>query len=110
MDGIFISGQKLACDEASATEASGLAHKTPGDQVFIALWTGLKKDWEKLDPFIISGSKVVEGYRTFLVTGSWHQLHLHQDRHRSENISRYDETSEGILRGWLVDFGCGIYI
>ena len=68
VDGIFISGQKLVCDEASATGASGLAHKTPGDQAFIALRTGMKKDWEKLDPFIISGSKVVEGYGTFLVT------------------------------------------
>ena len=68
VDGIFISGQGVRCDEASATGASELAHKAPGDEVFVVLRDGTKTDWEILDPFIISRSKVVEGYGTFLVT------------------------------------------
>ncbi|MBE3041801.1 HAD-IC family P-type ATPase, partial [Candidatus Bathyarchaeota archaeon] len=73
VDGIFIDGHGVKCDESSATGESDLLKKASGDHVFQAL-QGLgssehdAKDVEKLDPFIISGSQVSEGTGTFLVT------------------------------------------
>ncbi|KAL9942098.1 plasma membrane calcium [Verticillium nonalfalfae] len=66
VDGIFITGHDLKCDESSATGESDALKKTPGDQAFHLLQTGnAPKD---LDPFIISGAKVLEGMGTFVVT------------------------------------------
>lgn len=73
VDGIFIDGHGIKCDESSATGESDLLKKVSGDQVYQAL-QGLgssehdHKEVEKLDPFIISGSQVNEGTGTFLVT------------------------------------------
>ncbi|KAI4164666.1 MAG: hypothetical protein LQ342_001640 [Letrouitia transgressa] len=66
VDGIFISGHNLKCDESSATGESDLLKKYPGDEVYMAIETQL--DLSKMDPFIISGGKVTEGIGTFLVT------------------------------------------
>ncbi|KAL2133160.1 hypothetical protein VTI74DRAFT_2821 [Chaetomium olivicolor] len=73
VDGIFITGHGIKCDESSATGESDLLKKVPADEVFAALEDLAKggqapHDIEKLDPFIISGSKVNEGTGTFLVT------------------------------------------
>lgn len=73
VDGIFIKGHGVKCDESSATGESDLLKKTAADEVFAALEEVAKggkapHDIEKLDPFIISGSKVNEGTGTFLVT------------------------------------------
>ncbi|KAK3904170.1 hypothetical protein C8A05DRAFT_32058 [Staphylotrichum tortipilum] len=73
VDGIFINGHGVKCDESSATGESDLLKKVPADDVFAVLSdvaNGGKPpaDIEKLDPFIISGSKVNEGTGTFLVT------------------------------------------
>ncbi|ROW04736.1 hypothetical protein VMCG_04813 [Cytospora schulzeri] len=72
VDGIFISGHGVKCDESSATGESDLLKKVPANEVFAALeaaGTGNDKPGiEKLDPFIISGSKVQEGTGTFVVT------------------------------------------
>lgn len=73
VDGIFINGHGVKCDESSATGESDLLRKVPADEVYAALQelaeTGKEKPGiEKLDPFIISGSKVQEGTGTFLVT------------------------------------------
>ena len=73
VDGIFIDGHGVKCDESSATGESDLLKKVPGDVVFAALRETHKNktsdpEVEKLDPFIISGSKVQEGTGTFLVT------------------------------------------
>ncbi|KAK1689552.1 calcium-translocating P-type ATPase [Colletotrichum godetiae] len=66
VDGIFISGHDLKCDESSATGESDALKKTGGDAVFNALQSGnASKD---LDPFIISGAKVLEGVGTFVCT------------------------------------------
>ncbi|KAL8308822.1 hypothetical protein RB593_006906 [Gaeumannomyces tritici] len=72
VDGVFIDGHGVKCDESSATGESDLLRKTAADEVFAAL-TEIregrpKPKIEKLDPFIISGSKVNEGTGTFLVT------------------------------------------
>ncbi|KAK3319760.1 hypothetical protein B0T19DRAFT_404321 [Cercophora scortea] len=73
VDGVFIEGHGVKCDESSATGESDLLKKTAGDEVFAALEEVAKggkprPDIEKLDPYIISGSKINEGTGTFLVT------------------------------------------
>ncbi|KPI43692.1 Calcium-transporting ATPase 2 [Cyphellophora attinorum] len=65
-DGVFISGHGVKCDESSATGESDQMKKTPGEEVWLRLQDGTAT--AKLDPFIISGSKVLEGVGTFLVT------------------------------------------
>ena len=59
VDGVFIEGHDLKCDESSATGESDALKKTGGDQVMRALETG--NGTKDLDPFIISGAKVLEG-------------------------------------------------
>lgn len=66
VDGIFISGHNLKCDESSATGESDNLKKHPGDEVYEAIQA--HKSIGKMDPFIISGGKVTEGIGTFLVT------------------------------------------
>lgn len=66
VDGIFIGGHNLTCDESSATGESDLLRKTPGDDVYEALKK--HQSTRKMDPFIMSGGKVTEGIGTFLVT------------------------------------------
>ncbi|KAK4224301.1 putative type IID cation-transporting ATPase [Podospora fimiseda] len=73
VDGIFINGHGVKCDESSATGESDLLKKTAADEVFavlqkIAEGGQVPANIDKLDPFIISGSKVNEGTGTFLVT------------------------------------------
>ena len=66
VDGIYIGGHNVKCDESSATGESDIIKKIPADQVLRAI-----KDHEplnKMDPFILSGGKVTEGVGTFLVT------------------------------------------
>ena len=66
-DGIFITGHNVKCDESSATGESDALRKTPGEQVFRMLEEG-HTGTKHLDPFIVSGSKVLEGVGTYLVT------------------------------------------
>ena len=73
VDGVFINGHGVTCDESSATGESDLLKKVPADEVFAALENAANggnalSNVEKLDPFIISGSKINEGTGTFLVT------------------------------------------
>ncbi|KAL2846169.1 hypothetical protein BJY01DRAFT_247343 [Aspergillus pseudoustus] len=64
VDGVFISGHNVKCDEASATGESDALRKTAGADVLDVEWKGSKDP----DPFIISGSRVTEGMGTFLCT------------------------------------------
>jgi Ca2+-transporting ATPase len=65
-DGIFLSGHGVKCDESSATGESDQMKKTSAHEVWLHLMDGTAT--KKLDPFIISGSKVLEGVGTYLVT------------------------------------------
>ena len=65
-DGILISGHGVQCDESSATGESDAMKKTTGADVWRHIEEGTATS--KLDPFIISGSKVLEGVGTYLVT------------------------------------------
>lgn len=66
VDGILIEGHSIKCDESSATGESDLLKKQAGGTVFQAIEAGAEV--RKLDPFILSGSKVAEGTGTFIVT------------------------------------------
>ena len=75
-DGIFIDGYNVKCDESSVSGESRLIHKTAADEVSRAiqhqdqLQEQNPEDHHRLDPFIISGTKVAEGVGTFLVTAT----------------------------------------
>jgi Ca2+-transporting ATPase len=66
VDGIFIDGSDVKCDESSATGESDAMRKTPGAVVMKALESG--QPAKNLDPFVISGAKVLEGVGTFMAT------------------------------------------
>ncbi|KAF4441176.1 Ca2+-transporting ATPase [Fusarium austroafricanum] len=68
VDGVFIEGHNLSCDESSATGESDLIKKVPAEQVLHTLLHEQAPQLKKLDPFIISGAKVLDGVGTFLVT------------------------------------------
>ncbi|PKY08148.1 calcium-translocating P-type ATPase(PMCA-type),putative [Aspergillus campestris IBT 28561] len=65
-DGILVSGHGVKCDESSATGESDQMKKTNGHDVWRQLSDGSAK--KKLDPFMISGAKVLEGVGTYVVT------------------------------------------
>ncbi|KAK3357895.1 putative calcium transporting P-type ATPase [Lasiosphaeria hispida] len=67
VDGILVSGHKIRCDESSVTGESDQVTKVGGEEALQRLDTG--RGLEDADPFIISGSKVLEGIGTYLVTG-----------------------------------------
>jgi P-type Ca2+ transporter type 2C len=66
VDGVYIQGSGVTCDESAATGESDLIRKVPAGDVLNAYQNG--RDTRKLDPFIIAGSQVNEGLGTFLVT------------------------------------------
>ena len=68
VDGIFISGQGVKCDESSATGESDIIKKTPADAAYRAMESN--ESLKKMDPFMISGGKVTEGYGRMLVTAT----------------------------------------
>ncbi|KAI1436244.1 hypothetical protein GGR50DRAFT_693429 [Xylaria sp. CBS 124048] len=68
VDGVLIQGYGVKCDESQATGESDVIRKRPADEVFDAIEKG--EDAKKLDPFIQSGSRVMEGVGTFLVTST----------------------------------------
>ncbi|KAL8995744.1 MAG: hypothetical protein Q9169_004572 [Polycauliona sp. 2 TL-2023] len=65
-DGILVGGHGIRCDESSATGESDAMKKMGGSEVWQRMVEGTATS--KLDPFIISGSKVLEGVGTYLVT------------------------------------------
>lgn len=68
VDGIFIEGHNVKCDESQTTGESDLMKKRPADEVFAAIENN--ETLRKLDPFILSGAQVTEGVGTFLVTST----------------------------------------
>jgi Ca2+-transporting ATPase len=68
VDGILVEGHNLSCDESSATGESDLVKKTPAQQALLALSDAEGQELKKLDPFVISGARVLDGIGSFLVT------------------------------------------
>lgn len=65
-DGVLISGHGIKCDESSVTGESDQIRKTDGHEVWQQIIEG--QATKKLDPILISGSKVLEGVGTYMVT------------------------------------------
>ncbi|CAK7274188.1 plasma membrane calcium [Sporothrix epigloea] len=68
VDGILIEGHNIKCDESQATGESDLIRKRPADEVYTAIEH--HGSLKKMDPFIQSGARVMEGVGTFLVTAT----------------------------------------
>lgn len=66
VDGVFLEGHNVKCDESSATGESELLKKVSAADVVRAMENG--ESVKKLDPFILSGAKVTEGVGKFVVT------------------------------------------
>ncbi|KAK3368649.1 P-type calcium ATPase [Podospora didyma] len=67
VDGILVSGHNVRCDESSVTGESDQIVKIGGQEALEKLHSG--RCLREADPFIISGSKVLEGLGTYVVTG-----------------------------------------
>ena len=71
VDGVLIQGYNVSCDEASSTGESDVVKKLPAEAVSRALQRepdtcdGMVA---KIDPFLLSGARVVDGVGTYLVT------------------------------------------
>ncbi|KAF7553258.1 hypothetical protein G7Z17_g3782 [Cylindrodendrum hubeiense] len=109
VDGIFIEGSSVKCDESSATGESDLLKKVPAAEVFQAIQKLDAKDAEKLDPFIISGSKVNEGTGKFIVTAvgvnsSYGRISMSL---RTEQEDTPLQKKLNILADWIAKFGAG---
>lgn len=68
VDGIFIDGYNVKCDESQTTGESDLIKKRPANEVYAAIES--HESLRKVDPFILSGAMVNEGVGTFLVTST----------------------------------------
>ncbi|CRG85033.1 Ca2+-transporting ATPase [Talaromyces islandicus] len=66
VDGVLIEGHDVKCDESSTTGESDVLRKQAADEVYRAIQKN--ESLHKLDPFILSGSKISEGIGKFLVT------------------------------------------
>lgn len=66
VDGILIEGFNVKCDESQATGESDIIRKRPADEVYAAIESN--EDLHKMDPFIQSGARVMEGVGTFMAT------------------------------------------
>lgn len=66
VDGVLIEGFNVKCDESQATGESDIIRKRPADEVIAAIENG--DDLTKMDPFIQSGARVMEGVGTFMAT------------------------------------------
>lgn len=68
VDGILIEGYNVKCDESQATGESDIIRKKPADEVYAAIENN--ENVKKMDPFIQSGARVMEGMGTYLVTST----------------------------------------
>jgi len=110
VDGVFISGHGVKCDESSATGESDQMKKTAVDEVWQQMQDGSAT--KKLDPFIISGSKVLEGVGTFVVTSvgvnsSYGKIMMSL---QTENEDTPLQVKLGRLANWIGGLGSGAAI
>ncbi|KAE8226735.1 hypothetical protein CF319_g687 [Tilletia indica] len=69
-DGVFLRGHNVKCDESGATGESDMIRKIPYEEC-IAAWEQAEEEGSKhpsKDCFLISGSRVLEGYGEYMVT------------------------------------------
>lgn len=106
-DGILISGHGVKCDESSATGESDQMKKTDGHEVWQQIMEG--RATKKLDPFLISGSKVLEGVGTYLVTsvGPYSSYGRIMMSLRTTNDPTPLQVKLGRLANWIGYLGAG---
>ncbi|KAK9313375.1 hypothetical protein V1524DRAFT_417250 [Lipomyces starkeyi] len=72
VDGLLVQGHGVRCDESAATGESNALKKMSVKDDMLQLetlgGTPTENQLETIDPFVLSGSKVLEGFGTFLVT------------------------------------------
>lgn len=68
VDGILIEGFNVKCDESQATGESDIIRKRGASDVYEAISN--HEDLKKMDPFIQSGSRIMEGVGTFMCTST----------------------------------------
>ncbi|KAK4235640.1 Ca2+-transporting ATPase [Achaetomium macrosporum] len=67
VDGVLIEEHNVSCDESSATGESDIVKKMPAEAVSQTLLQP-DADVRKMDPFLLSGARVLDGVGRFLVT------------------------------------------
>ncbi|KJZ69650.1 hypothetical protein HIM_10966 [Hirsutella minnesotensis 3608] len=109
VDGVFIDGHSLSCDESSATGESDLVKKAPADDVLHALLYREAPELKRLDPFIVSGARVLDGVGSFLVTA----VGQNSSHGRTMMSLREDpgltplQSKLNILAGYIAKLGSG---
>ncbi|CAM1506425.1 Fc.00g060660.m01.CDS01 [Cosmosporella sp. VM-42] len=68
VDGILIEGFNVKCDESQATGESDIIRKRGAEEVFHAIEN--HEELRKMDPFIQSGARIMEGVGTFMTTST----------------------------------------
>ncbi|KYK55061.1 ATPase, P-type, calcium-transporting, PMCA-type [Drechmeria coniospora] len=68
VDGVLIEGFNVKCDESQTTGESDIIRKQGGDQVFSAIQN--HENLKKMDPFIQSGARIMEGVGTYMATST----------------------------------------
>ncbi|KAJ4017119.1 plasma membrane calcium [Fusarium irregulare] len=66
VDGILIEGFNVKCDESQATGESDIIRKQSAEVVYNAIQNG--DNLKKMDPFIQSGARIMEGVGTYMAT------------------------------------------
>ncbi|UNI18247.1 plasma membrane calcium [Purpureocillium takamizusanense] len=67
-DGVLIEGFNVKCDESQTTGESDIIRKRPADEVFDAIAN--HENLKKMDPFIQSGARIMEGVGTYMATST----------------------------------------
>ncbi|KAJ6437785.1 calcium-translocating P-type ATPase, PMCA-type [Purpureocillium lavendulum] len=67
-DGVLIEGFNVKCDESQTTGESDIIRKRPSDEVFDAIEN--HENLKKMDPFIQSGARIMEGVGTYMATST----------------------------------------
>ncbi|RDW86358.1 putative calcium-translocating P-type ATPase(PMCA-type) [Aspergillus mulundensis] len=109
-DGVLISGHGIKCDESSATGESDQMKKTDGFEVSRQIADGTAT--KKLDPFMISGSNVLEGVGSYLVTsvGKFSSYGRILMSLQESNDPTPLQVKLGRLANWIGWFGSGAAI
>lgn len=68
VDGVLIEGFNVKCDESQTTGESDIITKRSADEVFNAIES--HESLKKMDPFIQSGARIMEGVGTYMATST----------------------------------------
>ncbi|CEG68451.1 Putative Calcium-translocating P-type ATPase, PMCA-type [Rhizopus microsporus] len=104
-DGVFIQGHNLKCDESPLTGESDAVRKLSWNECHASFED--EDTARPLDPFLISGSRILEGLCTYMVTAvgpySFHGRTLMALRAKDENTPLQDKLD--ILASSIAKFG-----